>query len=161
MKSLGRIAPTSDLPGLSWSNGQRGSTRAMSFVCITESHCASGMECSAAWTVSRHQDGFQNTENWCTNPWTAEALSQALHLKLIPFTGRSINKVLTWLALGRHSRTLSMSFALPSGSSGKRTLSASSSIEYNALVKRGSGNSLRKSFSTPVREKSIPSQVNT
>lgn len=34
----------------------------------------------------------------------------------------------TWLALGRHSRMLSISLALPSGSLGSRTLSASSSI---------------------------------
>ncbi len=44
---------------------------------------------------------------------------------------------------------LSMSFALPSGSPGMRTLSASRSIWYNELVNSGSGNSLRKSFRTP------------
>ena len=59
----------------------------------------------------------------------------------------------TWLAVGRHSRMLSMSLALPSGSLGKRTLSASRSIWYRALVNSGSGNSRRQSFSTPVNQR--------
>ena len=73
--------------------------------------------------------------------WARLVLRAAFYLLLFEYT--ILIMLRTWLAVGRHSRMLSMSLALPSGSLGKRTLSASRSIWYRALVNSGSGNSRR------------------
>lgn len=58
--------------------------------------------------------------------------------------------LLTLLYRGRQSRMENINFALPSGSSGRHTPSASTIIWYKHFVNRGSGNSRRKSLRTPV-----------
>ena len=57
---------------------------------------------------------------------------------------------LTRFAFGRQSKIENTSFALPSGSSGKNTPIASTSIWYKQLENTGSGSSLKYSLSRPV-----------
>lgn len=54
-----------------------------------------------------------------------------------------VKAVLTLLTLGKQSRMENISLALPCGSSGNMTVSASTSIWYKHLVNSGSGSSLR------------------
>ena len=57
---------------------------------------------------------------------------------------------LTRFAFGRQSKIENTSFALPSGSSGKNTPIASTSIWYKQLENTGSGSSLKYSLSRPI-----------
>ena len=57
--------------------------------------------------------------------------------------------IFTRLALGRQSRIEKTSLAFPSGSSGRKTPMASTSIWYKQLENTGSGSSRRYSFNKP------------
>ena len=59
----------------------------------------------------------------------------------------------TLLAFGRQSKMEKTSFALPSGSFGRKTPTASTSIWYKQLEKTGSGSSRRYSFSKPAAKR--------
>ena len=61
--------------------------------------------------------------------------------------------LLTLFDFGRQSRMEKTSLALPSGSSGRKTPRASSSIWYKQLENTGSGSSRRYSFSKPDTER--------
>ena len=67
------------------------------------------------------------------------------------------SKIFTRLALGRQSRIEKTSLAFPSGSSGRKTPMASTSIWYKQLENTGSGSSRRYSFNKPARIQKVKS----